>query len=318
MADPFGFIETLIEQLKDPSRCDRALLALIGEGKEAAPALASFLRSSKPSSLPQARLLAVEGLSIVRGREALDGLIAVAKEPLQEISDPAVRLAEETVVSRAASALAEFKDVRARAALFDLLEGKPLVGVAEGFEKLIDPRAIPFLIPWLEEDFVAEAAMRAIVVCGSVAIPALLDSLRVTHTRYGSETGMSQRRRARILQILCELALPGNVGSLDDLLNDPTAAVRLNAVRLLLLKGSVGQQRKAFRAGLTLLQSENDKTLRSDCEELLISYFGVGPELVEQAIERHRFVGESEETWPRETTLAILSRIYRKGKEAER
>ena len=41
-----------------------------------------------------------------------------------------------------------------------------------------------------------------------------------------SETGMSQRRRARILEILCDLARPAELGRLDDLLDDPVEAVR--------------------------------------------------------------------------------------------
>ena len=41
-----------------------------------------------------------------------------------------------------------------------------------------------------------------------------------------SETGMSQRRRARILEILCDLARPAELGRLDDLLDGPVEAVR--------------------------------------------------------------------------------------------
>jgi HEAT repeat protein len=308
--------EALIEQLNDPARCDQALLAIIAKGRSAVPALAAFLRASKPSSLAQTRLLAVEGLSILKGASALDALIEVAEEHLTEISDPAVRLAEESVASRAASALAEFPDARPRAALLQLLDAKPLLGVAEAFEKLKDPRAIPSLVRWLEQDFVAEAAARAIVACGCIAVPVLLDSLRAKPARYGREAGISPCRKARILRILCELAVPESVESLDDLLDDPDASVRLNAVRLLFLKGTLGQRRKAFRAGLKLLQSSRDDAQRVDCEELLISHFDVCPELVEEAIQRRRLMGESEGFWPQETALAILLRIRNKGRTA--
>jgi HEAT repeat protein len=313
MAQASHRTEALVEQLKDASRCDQALLALIGEGKGAVPTLANFLRSSKPSSLPQPRLLAVEGLSVLKGTGALDALIEVAQERLAEISDPAIRLAEENVASRAASALADFTEARARSALLQLLEAKPLLGVAEAFEKLKDPRAIPVLVCWLEEDFVAEAAARAITACGSIAVPVLFNSLSERHTRHGGETGTSQRRRARILQILCDLALPGSIESLDELLEDTHEAVRLNAVRLLLLRGTMGQQRKAFRTALELLQSSHDRALRADCEDLLILHFDVSPESVDQAIDRRGLMGESEEFWPRETALTILLRIRHKG-----
>ncbi|HTV54359.1 MAG TPA: hypothetical protein VMI06_05535 [Terriglobia bacterium] len=310
--------EALIEQLNNPARCDQALLAIIAEGRSAVPALAAFLRASKPSSLAQGRLLAVEGLSILKGASALDVLIEVAEEHLTDISDPAIRLAEESVASRAASALAEFADARARAALLQLLDAKPLLGVAEAFEKLKDPRAVPSLVGWLDEDFIADAAGRAIVACGCIAVPVLLGSLRGRPPRYGHEAGISPRRKARILRILCELVLPGGVQNLDDLLDDPDAAVRLNAVRLLLSKGALGQRRNAFRAGLKLLQSSRDDAQRIDCEELLIAHFDVGHELIEEAIAHRRLMGESEGFWPRETALAILLRIRSKGKTARR
>jgi PBS lyase HEAT-like repeat len=181
------------------SRSGEALMALLALGRDSVPALVGFLRSTKPSSLPEGRLLAVEGLSILKGPAALAALIVVATQSLANIRDPAVRLGEETVASRAASALADFPDPHAREALLELLNEKPLIGVAEAFEKLGDPRAIPRLVSWLGEDFVAEAAGRAIVVCGCAAVPALLDSLRAKDEWYGSESGKSQRRRARAL-----------------------------------------------------------------------------------------------------------------------
>ncbi|HXJ96709.1 MAG TPA: hypothetical protein VMT20_28040 [Terriglobia bacterium] len=305
-------METFIEQLGDPCRSSQALMALLALGKDSVPALVHFLRSTKPSSLAESRLLAVEGLSILKGPLALGALIAVATQRLAEIGDPAVRLAEEAVASCAALALASFSDPHAHEALLDLLDEKPLIGVAEAFEKLRDPRAIPHLVSWLEEDFVAEAAGRSILGCGPAAVPALLDSLKEKHPRYGTESGMSQRRRARILEILCELALPDPLEGLDGLLDDAVEGVRFNAARLLLRKGSAVQRRRAYQVGLEVLDSRNND-LRANCEESLRAHFDVGSELVEEEIRRRRLAGESEDLWPRETALAILLRIERKG-----
>ncbi len=305
-------INTLIDQLGDPSRSSQALMALLSMGRDAVPALAEFLRLTKPSALAEPRLLAVEGLSILKGPAALAALIVVATQNLAGIHDPAVRLAEETVAGRAALALADFSEPHAYEALLELLDEKPLIGVAEAFEKLQDPRAIASLILWLEEDFVAEAAGRAIVVYGRATLPALFASVREKHARYGSESRMSQRRRARILEILCELALPDRLDGLESLLNDAIEGVRFNAVRLFLRKGDIVQRRRAFRAGLQFLDSP-DNYLRANCEVLLLSHFDVGAELVEEEIGRRRHVGESEEFWPRETALTILLRIQRKG-----
>jgi hypothetical protein len=304
-------------RLDDPSRSGEALMVLLALGKDSVPALVEFLRSTKPSSLPEGRLLAVEGLSILKGPAALAALIGVATQRLANIHDPAVRLAEETVASRAASALADFPDPHAREALLELLDEKPLIGVAEAFEKLQDPRAIPRLVSWLGEDFVAEAAGRAIVVCGCGAVPALLDSLRAKDEWDGSESGMSQRRRARALEILCELPVPGRYDGLEDLLEDSAEGVRFNATRLFLRNGNLAQRRRAFRVGLEFLDSP-DSSLRANCEQLLLPHFEVGTELVLEEIGRRRVRGESEGFWPRETALTILLRIYRKGNAAAR
>jgi HEAT repeat protein len=310
-------ISRLIRELGDPRLGNRALLALLTKGAEAVPALAEFLRSSKPSSLPEPRLLAVEGLNILKGPEALDVLIEVASEKLGEIWDPVIRFAEENVVSHAARGLADFPDdLRARETLLSLLDQKPLIGTAEAFEKVKDLRAIPRLAEWLEEDFVAEAAQRAIIGCGPAGVPALLCSLREKHERYGTETGMSQRRRARILSILSELATQESVAGLEDLLGDPVDSVRWNAIRLFLEKGSTAQKQKALQGAIEFLDSADNFT-RSECEQLLLVHFGSARGLIGGETRRREALGESGENYePRETTLAILYRIFRKGREA--
>lgn len=305
--------KALIQQLGDPSRSDQALMALIANGRDSVPALAAFLRSTKPLSLPEPRLLAVEGLSILRGPEALEALIVVAAKHLAAISDPAIRLGEESVASRAARALADFCEPRAREALLELVKGKPLMGVAEAFERLRDPRAIPYLVAWLEEDFVWEAAGRAVVASGQAAVPILLGSLREKHCPYAVESGMSQRRRARILDLLRDLARPQRIDGLEDLLDDPVEIVRWSAVQLFLDKGDTAQRRRAFRIGMKFL-SFADNLLRADCEALLLAHFSLGSDLIDEEIEKRRLKGEWAEFWPRETPLAILLRIARKSK----
>jgi MFS family permease/HEAT repeat protein len=294
-------VQPLIEQLRDPNRSNQALLALLGRGKDAVPALVEFLKSSKPSSLPEPRLLAVDCLSILKGPESLETLITVATESLDNVADPAVRLAEETVASRAARALANFPEPRAREVLLALLEKKPLIGVAEAFEKLKDPLAIPYLISWLEDDFMAEAAL-----------PALMKSLAEKHSLHGSETGMSQRRRARILGIVGEMIDDEQVSLIVELLDDPIEEVRFNAARAVLSRGKQPQQERAFATALWLLDSA-DRYLRASSEELLLAHFDLGAQLIEQTIRERRRAGEPKDQFlPRESTLAILLRIRKK------
>jgi hypothetical protein len=305
--------EGLVEQLADPSRANQALLAILMKGEEGVQVLASFLRSSKPSSLPEARLLAVEGLSILKGPEALSALASVASEPLDEIADPVVRLAEETVASRAARALAEFPSPRARETLLQLVKGKPLIGVADAFAKSWDLLAIPYLVSWLEDDFVAEAAARALRRAGRFAFSALMESLHQKHVQFGKETGMSQRRRGRILEILADLLRGDEISQIEDLLEDPVESVRLNAVRPILREGSTVQQHRAFQVALGLLDS-SERTVRTLAEEILLEHFAKGRQFVEQEIQRREVAGESaEQFFPQESTLLILHRIRKKG-----
>jgi HEAT repeat protein len=303
----------LIAQLQDPSRSNQALLGLLAQGREAVPALAEFLRSTKPSTVAEGRLLAVEGLSILKGEAALNALIEVATKRMADIPDPAVRLAEESVVSRAARALADFSGPRVRETLLKLLEGTPLVGVAEALEKLKDSRAIPRLIAWLEDDFVAHAAGRAVLTIGRPAVPALLASLSERQTQYGAETRTRQRRRARVLEILEALIEPEEIASLQSSLEDPAEGVRWNAANIFVRLGNHRQQRRGIQVVLSLLDT-SDSFLRADCEELLTSYYEVGQDMIEKAIQARREKGESEIAMlPRETTLEVLLRIQRRA-----
>jgi hypothetical protein len=200
--------------------------------------------------------------------------------------------------------------------LIKLLKKKPLIGVAEAFEKLRDPRAIPHLVSWLEEDFVAERAGTAIRAYGRTALPVLFDSLSQQHTQYDSETGMSQRRRARILEILSGLVRYEEIHLIEGLLSDPIEAIRLNAARAVLSHGNCAQKQRALAVGIRLLDS-TDRGVRADCEEILTSHFDAGAHLIEHAIRERRLAGEPESRFfPRESTLAILLRIHRKGSKS--
>ncbi|MGH9395920.1 MAG: hypothetical protein ACRD18_03585 [Terriglobia bacterium] len=126
---------------------------------------------------------------------------------------------------------------------------------------------------------------------------------------------MSQRRRARILEILAEMAHTEEIASIQDLVQDPVELIRFNAVQLFFRCGTDPQKLVAYQSGLTLLDSR-DNGIRNGCQESLISYAYLGSQLVEEEIERRRALGESEEPcYPRETTLAILVRIARRGGE---
>lgn len=303
----------LTERLLDPSRSNTALLELLGRGKQSVPALVEFLRTSKPSTVSEGRVLAVEGLSILKGPEALDVLIEVATRQLAAILDPVVRLAEESVSSAAARALGDLEDPGARETLLRLLAGKPLLGVAEALEKLKDERAVPGLIVWLEDDFVAEAAGRAMVAIGPTAVPHLLKSLDHRHMIQGTETRMSQRRRARTLRILEELAQPCEIVLAAGCLEDSAECVRWNAAQMFVRRGTGTLRQYALEVALEFLDSA-DNQIRADCEELLKSNFEIGREKIEQEIFLRRQMDEASRPLEvRESALEILERIHQEG-----
>jgi HEAT repeat protein len=261
----------------------------------------------------EGRFLAVEGLRILKGGEALDALIEVATRQLEMIPDPVVRLAEQTVSSAAARALADFPDLRARQTLVQLLHAKPLLGVAEAFEGLKDERAIPGLILWLEEDFVAEASARAIATVGRPAVRHLLASLNVRRTIQGTETKMSQRRRARVLQLLGVLAESSEISQVAACLEDPAEAVRWNAAQMFVRRGTGALRDHALDMALEFLDSA-DNQIRVDCEELIRSHFGIAREKIEQEICLRRQKGEADRPIAvRESSLEILGRILEEG-----
>jgi HEAT repeat protein len=303
----------LAEQLLDPSRSNTALLELLARGKQSVLALVEFLRTSRPSTVSEGRVLAVEGLSILKGAETLDVLIEVATRQLAAILDPVVRLAEESVSSAAARALGDLEDPRARETLLHLLAGKPLLGVAEALEKLKDERAIPGLVAWLEEDFIAEPVARAIAAVGPAAVPHLLTSLNYRRTIQGAETRMSQRRRARVLQLLETLAEPSKMAIVAGCLEDSAECVRWNAAQALVRRGTGALRQYALEVALEFLDSA-DNQIRADCEELLNSHFEIGREKIEQEIFLRRQMGEvGRPLEVRESSLEILERIHREG-----
>ena len=303
----------MAEQLLDPSRSNTALLELLARGKQSVLALVEFLRTSRPSTVSEGRVLAVEGLSILKGAETLDVLIEVATRQLAAILDPVVRLAEESVSSAAARALGDLEDPRARETLLHLLAGKPLLGVAEALEKLKDERAIPGLVAWLEEDFIAEPVARAIAAVGPAAVPHLLTSLNYRRTIQGAETRMSQRRRARVLQLLETLAEPSKMAIVAGCLEDSAECVRWNAAQALVRRGTGALRQYALEVALEFLDSA-DNQIRADCEELLNSHFEIGREKIEQEIFLRRQMGEvGRPLEVRESSLEILERIHREG-----
>ena len=148
-----------------------------------------------------------------------------------------------------------------------------------------------------------------------MAFSALVESLGKKDIPHDRETGTSQRRRARILEILADILRGEEVDLVEAMLDDPAEAVRLNTARAVLARGTRVQQEHAFEIALRMLDS-SDRGVRAGSEEMLVEHFGVGDHLVEREIRRRELAGESaQEFFPKESTLVILHRIRKQGRQ---
>jgi len=105
-------LQDLAAGLDDLSRNREALALLILQGERAVPVLAEVLLGP-PSSIPETRCLAAEGLGVIGGEAAVSALIQVLTFHDIRALDPVLRLAEEAVRNRAAEQLGKIGDRRA-------------------------------------------------------------------------------------------------------------------------------------------------------------------------------------------------------------
>ncbi len=221
-------LENLAAGLDDLSRNREALALLILQGERAVPALARMLLGP-PSSIPEARCLAAEGLGSIGGEAAVSALIRVLSLHDPRRLDPVLRLAEEAVQNRAAEQLGRMGD---RRAVEPLLYGLAQDGLREAMgalARLREPRAIPHIVRRLEDPCDRAAAADALLAFGSTAVPALTATLTEQHPSSEDESPMSAERRAEAARLLGTLGASQALEALRSRLDDPAAAVRLEA-----------------------------------------------------------------------------------------
>lgn len=221
-------IEDLAAGLDDLSRNREALSLLILQGERAVPVLAEVLLGS-PSSIPDARCLAAEGLGAIGGEAAVSALIRVLT--LRDIRslDPILRLAEEAVRNRAAEQLGKIGDRRAvKPLLFSLAhEGvREAMGALARFKEV---RAIPHLVRRLEDPCDRAAAVEALLAFGRAGIPALVATFRERRAFPDDEAPMSIERRAEAARLLGIIGDRSVTPLLCSSLDDPAPAVQLEA-----------------------------------------------------------------------------------------
>ena len=232
-------IEDLAAGLDDLARNREALALLILHGEQAVPVLAEVLLGP-PSSIPEARCLAAEGLGAVGGEAAVSALIRVLS--LHDIRrlDPVLRLAEAAVRNRAAAQLGKLED---RRAVEPLLYALARDGVREAMAALAafgEPRAIPHIVRRLEDPCDRAAASDALLLFGAAAVPALAATLTERWPAADDEAPVSVERRAEAARLLGLLGDRSAVAVLRAAVEDAAPPVRVEAS--LALAGLLGAE----------------------------------------------------------------------------
>ena len=221
-------IEDLAAGLDDLSRNREMLALLVLQGEQAAPILTEVLLGP-PSSIPDARCLAAEGLGAIRGEAAVSALIQVLTLHDARSLDPILRLAEEAVRNRAAEQLGKIRNRRAvEPLLYALAHG----GVREAMGALArykEERAIPHIVRRLEDPCDRAAAADALLKFGSAAIPSLAATLAEYRPSSTDEALASIERRAGAAWLLGIIGDRSVVPHLAACLDYPAAAVQLEA-----------------------------------------------------------------------------------------
>lgn len=221
-------LEELAAGLDDLSRNREALALLVLQGERAVPVLAQVLLGP-PSSIPDARCLAAEGLGAIGGKGAVGALIQVLT--LHDIRrlDPVLRLAEEAVRNRAAEQLGRMGDRRAVEPLLYALAHEGVREAMSALARFKEERAIPHIVRRLEDPCDRAAAAEALRQFGAVAVPVLVATLAEGRPSASDEAPTSSERRAEAARLLGVIGDRSVVPRLVSCLDDSAAAVQREA-----------------------------------------------------------------------------------------
>jgi hypothetical protein len=194
-------VEELIEKLESIHESDRGAAELIAMGYRAVPALRDFLLNGRPSTVFQPRMVAVEVLGKIGGKEVL---LEYLKAP-SHTSDPATRFAEEAVRSTAARELARWPGEDVAVTLIDVMREKPLPGACDAAGQLRLNSAAPYLVDALADDVNRPRAINALRRILPGAKPLLIETtLRWLASRIGGADPALDRKALAAARILSE------------------------------------------------------------------------------------------------------------------
>lgn len=221
-------IEDLAAGLDDLSRNREALVLLILQGERAVPVLAEVLLGP-PSSIPEPRCLAAEGLGAIGGGEAVSVLIrALTLHDIRRL-DPVLRLAEEAVRNRAAEQLGKIGDPRAVEPLLYALAHEGVREAMGALARFKEERATLHIVRRLEDPCDRAAAADALLTFRRAAVPALFATLGERRPSPDDEASVSVERRAEAARLLGIIGDRTIVPLLSSCLDDSAGAVQREA-----------------------------------------------------------------------------------------
>jgi HEAT repeat protein len=221
-------LRDLAAGLDDLSRNREALTLLVLQGERAVPFLAEVLLGP-PSSIPEPRCLAAEGLGAIGGEAAVGALIRVLTLHDVRKLDPVLRLAEKAVRNRAAEQLGKIGDQRAVEPLLYALAHEGAREAMGALARFKEERAIPHLVRRLEDPCDRAAAADALLTFRRAAVLALAATMGERRPSHEDEAPMSIERRAEAARLLGIVGDRSVVPQLCSCLNDPAATVQLEA-----------------------------------------------------------------------------------------
>lgn len=246
-------VRDLMRQLDSVIDAETAAAHLVACGRAAIEPLRKFLLESPARSVPQPRCWAVRALAGLGAKEVL----LEYRRRDEEIDDPVIRLAEESVQRAAALSVTPWRTDDVVETLITISARRLIPGVIEALGQLDRDEAVPILIYALEDDFCrpwAEAALEG--VAGRYR-DLLLRSALLPHPNAHEEREPSVQRRRTILLLLRRVRLTQEeCHRLVALLESPDVELTVYAAAIVLADGpEVDRQRAIGRLKAVALEA---------------------------------------------------------------
>jgi HEAT repeat protein len=260
--------EEMVAGLEDLQRGPQVQLLLIAMGEAAVGPLARFLLGP-PGLHPHPRMLAAEALGAIGGPRAIAALIsALLAEDFAGLPD-VLKLSEEAVRNCVARELGRSGARRAVEPLLEALGRFHLIEAGCALARFREARAVALLVERLEDSFVRERALEALLEFGPEAVGPLIESLGRRRSREGVELRPSVERRSVSLRLLGELRQPRAARAVARCLSEDTPEVRVAAAVALARLAPGIRSSEVARALLEGLRSP-DPTVVEQCVEALV------------------------------------------------